>query len=54
MLTTDDGIFGSWAGCCAEICCNLSEVFDDKLTVTDDIGAEFIVCIEFGLAATVG
>lgn len=54
MLTTDEGIFGSWVGCCAEICCSLSDVFDDKLTVTDDIGAELIFCKLFALAATVG
>ena len=29
-------------------------MFDDKLTVTDDIGAEFIFCKLFALAAAVG
>lgn len=54
MLTTEEGIFGSWAACCVEICCSFSDVFEARLTVTDDIGAEFIVVIEFGLAPTVG
>jgi hypothetical protein len=38
MLTTEDGNFWNWVGC--EICCNFSDVLD-RLTVTDDIGAEF-------------
>jgi len=38
MLTTEDGNFWSWVGW--EIFCNFSDVVD-RLTVTDDIGAEF-------------
>ena len=54
MLTTEEGNFGSWAGCCVELCCSFSDVFEARLTVTDDIGAEFIFCKLFALAATVG
>jgi hypothetical protein len=54
MLTTEEGNFGSWAGCCVEICCSFSDVFEARLTVTDDIGAEFIFVKEFGLAPTFG